>query len=61
MFDRDTFAARHEEPEFAADPVVALLAERERLCDLAAETLAAAEDRDDPCREAPGRGAGFIC
>jgi len=44
MFDQDTFAARHEEPELAADPVVAMLAERERLCDLAAETLAAAEE-----------------
>jgi hypothetical protein len=46
MFDEDTFAARQEKPELAFDPVVALLAKRERLCDLAGDTLATAEASD---------------
>jgi hypothetical protein len=43
MFDQDTFDARHGKRELAADPILAMLTERKRLCDLAAETLIAAE------------------
>jgi hypothetical protein len=46
MFDENTFAAREEEPALAGDPVLAILAERERLCDLAGETLVTAEATD---------------
>lgn len=46
MFDEETFAARHEKPEVANDPVLAMLAEHERLCGLAGEMLATAEELD---------------
>jgi hypothetical protein len=44
MFDQDTFAARHGKSALGADPVLAMLAKRKRLCDLAAAALAAAEE-----------------
>jgi hypothetical protein len=61
MFDQDTFAARHGAPELTSDPVLAMLAERERLCGLASEALAVAERIEADLTEKASGSEALFC